>query len=333
MENPEFESKSYLDLAAWQAVREKIAPYIHRTPVMTSSAIDSMAGCSVFFKCENLQKIGAFKMRGAMNAALNLPPEALSKGLATHSSGNFAQAVALSAKLLGVPAYIVMPENAPQVKKDAVKGYGGIVIECESTQAAREAAVEEVVREKGATFLHPYNDWNVIYGQGTAAAELLEDVKDLDFILAPVGGGGLMSGTAMAAAAYAPRCMAFGTEPVLAGDAYMSLHKGSIQKAFPPKTIADGLRTSLGDKTLYTLSRYLKDILLVDEPEIVEAMRLVWERMKIVIEPSSAVPLAAVLHNPELFAGSRVGIILSGGNVDAGVFFRQLEEQVKNNTK
>lgn len=333
MENPEFESKSYLDLAAWQAVREKIAPYIHRTPVMTSSAIDSMAGCSVFFKCENLQKIGAFKMRGAMNAALNLPPEALSKGLATHSSGNFAQAVALSAKLLGVPAYIVMPENAPQVKKDAVKGYGGIVIECESTQAAREAAVEEVVREKGATFLHPYNDWNVIYGQGTAAAELLEDVKDLDFILAPVGGGGLMSGTAMAAAAYAPRCMAFGTEPVLAGDAYMSLHKGSIQKAFPPKTIADGLRTSLGDKTLYTLSRYLKDILLVDEPEIVEAMQLVWERMKIVIEPSSAVPLAAVLHNPELFAGSRVGIILSGGNVDAGVFFRQLEEQVKNNTK
>lgn len=333
MENPEFESKSYLDLAAWQAVREKIAPYIHRTPVMTSSAIDSMAGCSVFFKCENLQKIGAFKMRGAMNAALNLPPEALSKGLATHSSGNFAQAVALSAKLLGVPAYIVMPENAPQVKKDAVKGYGGIVIECESTQAAREAAVEEVVREKGATFLHPYNDWNVIYGQGTAAAELLEDVKDLDFILAPVGGGGLMSGTAMAAAAYAPRCMAFGTEPVLAGDAYMSLHKGSIQKAFPPKTIADGLRTSLGDKTLYTLSRYLKDILLVDEPEIVEAMRLVWERMKIVIEPSSAVPLAAVLHNPELFAGSRVGIILSGGNVDAGFFFRQLEEQAKNNTK
>lgn len=300
---------------------------------MTSSAIDSMAGCSVFFKCENLQKIGAFKMRGAMNAALNLPPEARSKGLATHSSGNFAQAVALSAKLLGVPAYIVMPENAPQVKKDAVKGYGGIVIECESTQAAREAAVEEVVREKGATFLHPYNNWNVIYGQGTAAAELLEDVKDLDFILAPVGGGGLMSGTAMVAAAYAPRCMAFGTEPVLAGDAYMSLHKGSIQKAFPPKTIADGLRTSLGDKTLYTLSRYLKDILLVDEPEIIEAMRLVWERMKIVIEPSSAVPLAAVLHNPELFAGSRVGIILSGGNVDAGVFFRQLEEQVKNNTK
>ena len=300
---------------------------------MTSSAIDSMAGCSVFFKCENLQKIGAFKMRGAMNAALNLPPEARSKGLATHSSGNFAQAVALSAKLLGVPAYIVMPENAPQVKKDAVKGYGGIVIECESTQAAREAAVEEVVREKGATFLHPYNNWNVIYGQGTAAAELLEDVKDLDFILAPVGGGGLMSGTAMAAAAYAPRCMAFGTEPVLAGDAYMSLHNGSIQKAFPPKTIADGLRTSLGDKTLYTLSRYLKDILLVDEPEIVEAMQLVWERMKIVIEPSSAVPLAAVLHNPELFAGSRVGIILSGGNVDAGVFFRQLEEQVKNNTK
>ena len=333
MENPEFESKSYLDLPAWQAVRKKIAPYIHRTPVMTSSAIDSMAGCSVFFKCENLQKIGAFKMRGAMNAALNLPPEARSKGLATHSSGNFAQAVALSAKLLGVPAYIVMPENAPQVKKDAVKGYGGIVIECESTQAAREAAVEEVVREKGATFLHPYNNWNVIYGQGTAAAELLEDVKDLDFILAPVGGGGLMSGTAMAAAAYAPRCMAFGTEPVLAGDAYMSLHKGSIQKAFPPKTIADGLRTSLGDKTLYTLSRYLKDILLVDEPEIIEAMRLVWERMKIVIEPSSAVPLAAVLHNPELFAGSRVGIILSGGNVDAGVFFRQLEEQVKNNTK
>ena len=333
MENPEFESKSYLDKTAWQAVREKIAPYVHRTPVMTSSAIDSMAGCHLFFKCENLQKIGAFKMRGAMNAALNLSQEALSRGLATHSSGNFAQAVALSAKRLGVPAYIVMPENAPQVKKDAVKGYGGIVIECESTQSAREEAVEKIVQEKGATFLHPYNDWNVIYGQGTAAAELLEEVPDLNFILAPVGGGGLMSGTAMAAAAYAPRCMAFGAEPVLAGDAYMSLHKGTIQKAFPPKTIADGLRTSLGDKTLYTLSRYLKDILLVDEPEIVGAMRLVWERMKIVIEPSSAVPLAAVLHNPELFTGSRVGIVLSGGNVDAGVFFRQLDEQAKNNTK
>ena len=333
MENEDFASRSYLDPSAWAAVRERIAPYVHRTPVMTCVTLDARSGCRIFFKCENFQKIGAFKMRGAMNAALSLPKQELGRGLATHSSGNFAQAVALSARLLGVPAYIVMPENAPQVKKDAVKGYGATVIECESTQAAREAAVEAVVREKGATFLHPYNDWNVIYGQGTAAAELLEDAGALDFILAPVGGGGLMSGTAMAAAAYAPACAAFGTEPVLAGDAYMSLHKGTLQKAFPPRTIADGLRTSLGDKTLYTLSRYLKDILLVDENEILEAMRLVWERMKIVIEPSSAVPLAAVLHNSQLFAGSRVGIVLSGGNVDAGVFFKEMENHIKENAK
>jgi len=333
MENEDFAQRSQLDLPAWEALRKRIAPYIHRTPVLTCSTLDAEAGCRLFFKCENFQKIGAFKMRGAINAALNLPQEALARGLATHSSGNFAQAVALSAKLLGVPAYIVMPENAPQVKKDAVKGYGATVIECPSTQAAREAAVEEVVREKGATFLHPYNDWNVIYGQGTAAAELLEEVPDLDFILAPVGGGGLMSGTAMAAAAYAPRCAAFGAEPLLAGDAYLSLHKGSVQKAFPPRTIADGLRTSLGDKPLYTLSRYLKDILLVEEHEIVQAMQWVWERMKILIEPSSAVPLAAVLHNEGIFSGAKVGIILSGGNVDAGCVFRHLDEVIKENTK
>lgn len=309
-------------------MRRRIAPYVHRTPVMTCSTLDAMAGCRIFFKCENFQKIGAFKMRGAMNAALSLPREKSSRGLATHSSGNFAQAVALAARLLEVPAYIVMPQNAPQVKKEAVRGYGATVIECESTQAAREAALEEIVEKTGAVFLHPYNDWDVIYGQGTAAAELLEEVPDADFILAPVGGGGLMSGTAMAAAAYAPHCMAFGAEPVLAGDAYMSLHKGTLQKAFPPRTIADGLRTSLGDKTLYTLSRYLKDILLVEESEILESMRLVWERMKIVVEPSSAVPLAAVLHNPELFRDARVGIILSGGNVDAGAFFASLEGQI-----
>ena len=181
MENEDFAQRSQLDLPAWEALRKRISPYIHRTPVLTCSTLDAEAGCRLFFKCENFQKIGAFKMRGAINAALNLPQEALARGLATHSSGNFAQAVALSAKLLGVPAYIVMPENAPQVKKDAVKGYGATVIECPSTQAAREAAVEEVVREKGATFLHPYNDWNVIYGQGTAAAELLEEVPDLDW--------------------------------------------------------------------------------------------------------------------------------------------------------
>ena len=328
MDYTDFNERSYLSPAQWLAVRQRIAPYIHRTPVMTSSAIDLIAGCEIFFKCENLQKIGAFKMRGAANAALALSPEKRAKGLATHSSGNFAQAVALTARMLGVPAYIVMPGNAPQVKKDAVRGYGATVIECESTQAAREATVEKVVEEKGATFLHPYNDWNVIYGQGTAAAELHEDAQGLDFILAPVGGGGLMSGTAMATASYAPACMSFGAEPVLAGDAYMSLHEGAVHPAFPPKTIADGLRTSLGDKTLYTLSRYVKDILLVDENEIREAMQLVWERMKLIIEPSSAVPLAAVIHNPELFRGSRTGIILSGGNVDAKVFFDDLRQRI-----
>lgn len=329
MDHQDFQTRSYLDKDQWQQVRRRIAPYVRRTEVMTCSTLDRMAGCRIFFKCENFQKIGAFKMRGAINAALSLPREVLVRGLATHSSGNFAQAVALSARLLEVPAYIVMPENAPQVKKEAVRGYGATVIECESTQAAREVALEETVEKTGAAFLHPYNDWDVIYGQGTAAAELLEDVPDADFILAPVGGGGLMSGTAMAAAAYAPRCMAFGAEPVLAGDAYLSLHKGTLQKAFPPRTIADGLRTSLGDKTLYTLSRYLKDILLVEEREILEAMRLLWERMKILVEPSSAVPLAAVLHNPELFRDARVGIVLSGGNVDTGAFFASLEGQIE----
>lgn len=331
MENEDFKKLSQPDPDLWQAVRRRIAPYIHRTETATCSTLDAMAGCKLFFKCENRQKGGAFKMRGALNAALSLPADTLARGLATHSSGNFAQAVALTARMLRVPAYIVMPRNAPQVKKDAVAGYGARIVECEPTQQAREQAVEQVVAEQGAVFLHPYNDWNVIYGQGTATIELLEDAPGLDFILAPVGGGGLMSGTAMAAAAYAPGCMAFGAEPVLAGDAYMSLHKGSLQKPFPPRTVADGLRTGLGDKTLYVLSRYLKDILLVDENEILAAMRLVWERMKMVIEPSSAVPLAAVLNNPQLFRNARVGIVLSGGNVDTGFFFEHLEKKAKEN--
>ncbi len=327
MQNDDFSAKSAPGKDFWEAVCSRVRPYVHRTPVMTSSALDSIAGCNIFFKCENLQKIGAFKMRGAVNAALCLPEDELSKGLATHSSGNFAQAVALSARKLGVPACIVMPENAPQVKKDAVRGYGAQVVECEPTQEARESALEKVVFEKGMTALHPYNDWNVMYGQGTAAVELHEDVKGLDFILAPVGGGGLMSGTAMATAAFAPQCVPYGAEPALAGDAVLSLRDGTIHPAFPPRTIADGLRTALGDKTLFTLRRYLRDILLTDEDEITGAMRLVWERMKIIIEPSSAVPLAAVLRHPEIFSKARVGIILSGGNVDASVFFDALRSK------
>ncbi len=294
----------------------RIQPYIHRTPVMTSETLNRMAGAELFFKCDNFQKMGAFKMRGAANAILCLSEEARSKGVATHSSGNFAQALALSAKMLGVKAYIVMPSNSPAVKKAAVRDYGGEIIECVPTLQAREDTLQAVVERTGATFLHPYNQEEVILGQGTAALELLEDVPDLDYLLAPVGGGGLIGGTALAARFFSPKTKVVAGEPFGADDAWQSKQAGQLIPQTDPQTIADGLRTSLGDKTFPLIRDYVEKIIRVEEREIIEALRLLMERMKIVAEPSCAVPLAAVLKEKESFRGKRAGIIISGGNVD-----------------
>lgn len=294
----------------------RIKPYIHRTPVFTSSGLNELAGCSLYFKCENFQKIGAFKARGAMNAVLSLSPEARSKGIATHSSGNHAQAVARAAHIAGVPAYIVMPRNAPEVKKRGVRGYGGQIFECEPTSEAREKMLEEVIRKTGATLVHPFNDYAVIAGQATAAKELIEDVPEpLDVILTPVGGGGLLSGTLLAVKYFSPGTSVIAGEPAGSDDAFRSLHSGKIEPA-QAKTIADGLLTSLGDKTFAIIRDHVKEIITVTDEEIVQAMRTIWERMKIIIEPSCAVPFAAVLKAKEKFAGKKTGIILSGGNVD-----------------
>ncbi|MEQ8702729.1 MAG: pyridoxal-phosphate dependent enzyme [Phaeodactylibacter sp.] len=299
-----------------EATHLAIQPLIHRTPVLTCTAINEMARAELFFKCENFQKVGAFKMRGASNAAVRLDESDRKKGLATHSSGNHAQAVALSAKLLGVPAYIVMPENAPAAKRAATEGYGARITSCENTLAARESTLQQVVAETGATFIHPYNDYDVIAGQATCAKELLEDVEGLDILIAPVGGGGLMSGTTLSARYFAPGVKAFGAEPEAVDDAYRSLKHGQLLSNTSIDTIADGLRTNLGEKTFDILQRELDDIFLVSEAEILEAMRLIWTRMKIIIEPSCAVPLAAILKQPDVFRGQRVGVILTGGNVD-----------------
>ena len=275
-----------------------------------------MSGAEVYFKCENFQKMGAFKMRGAANAILQLTEDQRAKGVATHSSGNFAQAVALAAKNLGVKAYIVMPSNSPEVKKAAVRDYGGEITECIPTLQAREDTVAEVMKKTGATFLHPYNDWDVIAGQGTATMELLEEIPDLDAIIPPVGGGGLSGGTALAAHFFSPKTTVIGAEPHGADDAWKSLGAGKIFLQTNPDTIADGLRTNLGDKTFAVLSRHLERIILVEEQEIIDALRLLMERMKIVVEPSGAVPLAALMREKAAFAGRKVGIIISGGNVD-----------------
>ncbi len=299
-----------------QAALARIQPYIHRTPVLTSQALDQMAGATLFFKCENFQKMGAFKMRGAANAILQLTEEQRQRGVATHSSGNFAQAMALAAQMLGIPAYIVMPSNSPEVKKAAVRGYGGEIIECEPTLAARETTLAQVVERTGATFIHPFNDGNVIIGQGTAALELLQDVENVDVIIAPVGGGGLLSGTALAARHFSPKTKVWAGEPKGADDAWQSKQSGKIIPQTNPQTIADGLRTSLGDKTFPIIRDYVESIVLVEEEEIIGALRLLMERMKIVVEPSGAVALAAVFKEKEALAGKRVGIILSGGNVD-----------------
>jgi threonine dehydratase len=274
-----------------------------------------MAEANLFFKCENFQKMGAFKMRGATNAILSLSPEQKKAGVVTHSSGNFGQAVALAAANLGVSAYIVMPSNAPRVKVEGVKQYGGKITFCEPTIEAREEAAA-IIENQGATFLHPSNQIEVILGNATAAIELLQDYPDLDILVAPVGGGGLIAGTALAAYHFGQNCETIGAEPAAVDDAWRSLRSGRIEKNETTNTIADGLRTTLGDVNFPIIRELVGDIIRVEEEEIVQALRLIWERLKIVVEPSCAVALAAVLKAPEHFKGKRVGLIISGGNVD-----------------
>ncbi|HWY99365.1 MAG TPA: pyridoxal-phosphate dependent enzyme [Bacteroidia bacterium] len=301
---------------AIEAAHLRIKPFVHHTSVMTSQSINAILGAKLFLKCENLQKVGAFKYRGATNAVLMLTDSERRNGVATHSSGNHAQALALAARNNGLKAYIVMPENSSKVKMDAVKGYGAEVITCIPTQKAREATLAEVVNRTGATFIHPYNNFHIIAGQATAAKELIEEISNLDIIMAPVGGGGLLSGTALATHYFSPNTKVIAGEPFNANDASLSMLRGEVVEALPPNTIADGLLTSLGDKTFAIIRKYVSEIITVTEDEIVSAMRLVWERMKIIIEPSSAVPVAAVIRNHEQFSGKRIGIIISGGNVD-----------------
>ena len=299
-----------------EAASRLISPHVHRTPVLTSKQLDAISGARLFFKCENFQKVGAFKFRGATNAVLNLTEGQRAAGVVTHSSGNHAAALAHAAVLRGVKAYIVMPSSAPEVKKRAVEGYGAEITFCEPTLAAREAAAAGVIERTGATMIHPYDNFYIIAGQGTAAMELLEEMPDPDAVLAPVGGGGLLSGSAITVTHMAPAAKIYGAEPLLADDAARSLRSGTIQPALPPRTIADGLLTSLCERTFSVIRNNVDDILTVTEEQIAEAMALMWTRMKIVVEPSSAVPLAAVLANRELFSGKKVGIIVSGGNAD-----------------
>ncbi len=299
---------------------ERIKPYIHRTPVLQSVLIDEMFGCKFYFKCENFQKIGAFKIRGGMNASLLLPKSKLEKGIATHSSGNHAQAIALAANLLNTKAYIVMPDNSPSVKVNAVKGYGAEITFCVPTLQAREDTMEEVIGRTGAEFIHPFNDERIVAGQATAAKELIEEVNGLDIIIAPVGGGGLLSGASLSAKYFGNGIKVYAGEPEGAADAVLSFKSGKVESAPYIKTIADGLLTTLGDITLGIIRENVEGIFTVTEEEIINAMRLVYERMKIVIEPSSAVPLAAIIKNIDQFRNKRVGIIVSGGNVDLSSF-------------
>ncbi len=306
------------DLAAIRQAAARIAPLAHRTPVLRSTYFDALSGARLYFKCENFQKAGAFKFRGACNAVFSLSEEEAQRGVVTHSSGNHAQALALAARMRGIRATIVMPRGAAAVKRAAVAEYGATIVECEPTVAAREATAAEVVAQTGGTFIHPYNDVRIIAGQATAALEFLEERPDLEIIIAPVGGGGLLAGTAIAVHALAPNACVLGAEPTGADDACRSLAAGRILPCENPQTVADGLRTSLGDLTFPIIARGVDAILTVNDTQTLAAMHAVWERMKIIIEPSSAVPLAAVLANPARFAGKAVGVILSGGNVTVG---------------
>ena len=299
-----------------QEVYNRIKPHVHKTPALSSRLINEIAGCEIFLKCENFQRGGAYKIRGATNAILQLTDEDRSRGVVTHSSGNFAQAVSLAAKNLGVPAYIVMPTSAPKIKKEGTLTYEGIVTECEPTIEAREQASDKIQKETGASFLHPSNQIEVIHGQGTACYELLDQESDFDYIVTPIGGGGLIAGTCLFANAFSPKTKIIGAEPFEVDDAYRSLQSGKIETNKTTNTIADGLRTQLGDNNFPIIQEHVSQIIRVTEEEIISTMRLVWERMKVIIEPSSAVAVAAVLREKEFFKGKKVGVIISGGNVD-----------------
>jgi len=298
------------------AAHERIQKFVHRTPVLTSSGINDIFGSSLFFKCENFQKVGAFKFRGATNAVLSLPENDARKGVGTHSSGNHAAALALSARMKGIQAQIVMPRTAPEIKKAAVRGYGGIITLCEPTLESRETTMQEVVDKTGVTFVPSYDHFNIICGQGTAARELIEETGELDIVMAPVGGGGLVSGTAISTRAMLPSARVVAIEPAGADDAYRSFISGKIVPSVNPQTIADGLLTSLGELTFRIIMDKVDEVITVSEDAIVAAMRMIWERMKIVVEPSGAVPLAAIVENRIDVAGKRVGLILSGGNAE-----------------
>ncbi|MEO1283001.1 MAG: beta-hydroxyaspartate dehydratase BhcB [Pseudomonadota bacterium] len=295
---------------------ERIAPYIHRTPILTSSYLNALTGAELFFKCENFQKAGAFKVRGASNAVFGLSESMAEKGVATHSSGNHALSLSYAAGRRGIPCTVVMPRTAPQAKKDAVLGYGGRIVECEPSTTSREATFAEVVAETGSEFVHPYNDPRVIMGQATCSREMLEQVEDLDAVIAPIGGGGMISGTCLTLSNVAPKTKIYAAEPKNADDAYRSLKAGHIIADDAPQTVADGLKVPLKELTWHFVSNHVTDIFTATEDEIIAAMKLTWQRMKIVIEPSCAVPLATILKNRNVFAGQRVGVIITGGNVD-----------------
>jgi threonine dehydratase len=299
-----------------QAAVKRIHPYVHKTPVLTSTTVNDKLRATVYFKCENFQRMGAFKIRGATNAILQLPKEERARGVITHSSGNFAAALALAARSLETKAYIVMPVNAPAVKREAVEGYGAEIIPCEGTIKSRESTTREQQKKTGATFIHPSNDIHVILGNSTAVWELAKDVDNLDVVIAPVGGGGLLAGTALAINHLNYYIETIGAEPFGADDAYLSLKTGKIQPCINPKTIADGLRTQLGDINFPIIHKFVSKIIRVEESEIVGAMKFIWERMKIVIEPSSAVAVAALFRNSPEFKNRKIGVIISGGNVD-----------------
>lgn len=298
------------------AAHARIAPHIHRTPVLTSSFLNALTGASLFFKCENFQKAGAFKVRGASNAVFGLSDAGAVRGVATHSSGNHALSLSYAAGRRGIPCAVVMPRTAPQAKKDAVRGYGGTITECEPSTTSREEVFARVQAQTGADFVHPYNDPRVIAGQATCSRELMEQVDGLDQVIAPIGGGGMISGTCLTLSAIAPQVEIYAAEPEQADDALRSLRAGHIIADDAPDTVADGLKVPLKDLTWHFVKSRVTDILTASEQEIIDAMRLTWARMKIVIEPSCAVPLATVLKNPETFRGRRVGVIITGGNVD-----------------
>ena len=312
----DIKTASQLTIDDMLAARERIAPYIHRTPVLTSSYFNDLTGAELFFKCENFQKAGAFKVRGASNAVFGLSDEMAKRGVATHSSGNHALSLSYAAGRRGIPCHVVMPRTAPEAKKAAVRGYGGIITECEPSTTSREEVFARVQAETGAEFVHPYNDVRVIAGQATCSAELLEQTEGLDAVIAPIGGGGMVSGTCLTLSNLAPGVKIYAAEPEQADDAYRSFKAGHIIADDAPVTVADGLKVPLKENTWHFVSHNVTDILTASEQEIIDAMKLTWQRMKIVIEASCAVPLATILKNRETFAGKRVGVIITGGNVD-----------------